>query len=35
MDVQLSTRAACDRWSTRLAASLSTPPARVPLAIAS
>ena len=30
-----ATRAACDRWSTRLAASLSAPPAQVPLAIAS
>jgi hypothetical protein len=30
-----ATRAACDRWSTRLAAQLSAPPARHPLAIAS
>jgi hypothetical protein len=47
MDVQLSTRtvlelihdpatwAACDRWSTRLAAQLSASPVRRPLAIAS
>jgi Arc/MetJ family transcription regulator len=30
-----ATRAACDRWSTRLAAQLTAPPARRPLAIAS
>ena len=30
-----ATRAACDRWSTRLAGLLSAPPARFPLAIAS
>jgi hypothetical protein len=30
-----ATRSACDRWSTRLAAQLSAPPARRPLAIAS
>jgi hypothetical protein len=30
-----ATRSACDRWSTRLAAQLTAPPTRRPLAIAS
>ena len=30
-----ATRAACDRWSARLARLLSAPPVRAPLAIAS
>ena len=30
-----ATQAACDRWSARLAAQLTAPPARQPLAIAS